>query len=979
VVSANTVSASLAATDFTAGLNTLASNYMLPATASGPGHITSVTLTAAIIGDPAKPYDGNADATLTAANFSLTGVLTGESITVAKTTGTYNSKDVAAANSVSTSLAAGDFTAGLGTLLGNYALPTTATGAGHITAITLTASIVGDPTRPYNGTTTAVLTAANFSLTGLIGTENFTVTQTGGTYNSKDVVSANWVTASLAAGDFTTTGGAVASNYVLPTTASGAGHITAATLTASIIADPSKPYDGNTTATLTSANFSLSGLATGEGFAVTQTVGAYNSKDVAAANMVTASLSAGQFTAGAGTSATNYVLPTTASGAGHITAVTVTASIINNPTKPYDANTNATLVAGNFSLSGLVGSEDFTVTQTSGTYNSKDVATADTVTATLIAADFTPTGDTLASNYLLPTSVSGAGHITAITLTTSIIGDPTRSYNGTTTAVLTAANFSLTGLIGSESFTVTQTSGTYNSKDVVSANSVTATLAAADFTPTGGALATNYVLPTTASGAGHITTATLTASIIGDPTRPYNGNTNVTLTSANFSLSGLASGESFTVTQTMGTCNSKDVAAATTVTASLSTGQFTAGAGTSVTNYVLPTTASGPGHITAVTVTASIIGNPTRKYNGNTGVTLTSANFSLSGLIEVESFTVTQTSGTYDSKDVATANTVTANLSASDFTAAIGTLATNYVLPTTASGPGQITKADATVVVTPYTTATTTYDGHPHTATVVSITGVNGETGNIIGTVDVSNTAHTNAGTYAGDYWFFTGAANYNNIGNTTITDSINKASLTITADNKTIILHAALPTFTVTPTGLVNGETLAVLGGTLTFTPTTTPTNAGTYDIVPSGLTSNNYAITFTKGTLTVMYSTSCISFGDPTHVILQPINADGSSVSKAGSTVPAKFRVGDANCNSIGTPGVVKSFYLLAQTADPNVTINEDVVSTTPDTAFRWDPTAQQWIFNISTKGMKSGAKYTYQITLNDGSSIIFSFALR
>src|SRR5207302_1545652 len=84
-----------------------------------------------------------------------------------------------------------------------------------------------------------------------------------------------------------------------------------------------------------------------------------------------------------------------------------------------------------------------------------------------------------------------------------------------------------------------------------------------------------------------------------------------------------------------------------------------------------------------------------------------------------------------------------------------------------------IAKADATVVVTPYTSATTTYDGNAHTATVTSIAGVNGETGAIVGTVDVSHTTHTNADTYASDYWFFTATANYNNIGNTTIIDSI--------------------------------------------------------------------------------------------------------------------------------------------------------------------------------------------------------------
>ena len=48
-------------------------------------------------------------------------------------------------------------------------------------------------------------------------------------------------------------------------------------------------------------------------------------------------------------------------------------------------------------------------------------------------------------------------------------------------------------------------------------------------------------------------------------------------------------------------------------------------------------------------------------------------------------------------------------------------------------------------MVTPYSV---TYDGHPHTATVTTITGVNGETGATVGTVDVSGTTHTNAGTY---------------------------------------------------------------------------------------------------------------------------------------------------------------------------------------------------------------------------------------
>src|SRR5256886_10525603 len=81
----------------------------------------------------------------------------------------------------------------------------------------------------------------------------------------------------------------------------------------------------------------------------------------------------------------SYTPWASASGAGHITAKTLTASIISDPTKPYDGNANATLTSANFSLSGLVGSQTITVTQTSGTYTPADVG-ATTVTAKLGSA-----------------------------------------------------------------------------------------------------------------------------------------------------------------------------------------------------------------------------------------------------------------------------------------------------------------------------------------------------------------------------------------------------------------------------------------------------------------------------------------------------------------------------------------------------------------------------------------------------------------
>jgi hypothetical protein len=125
----------------------------------------------------------------------------------------------------------------------------------------------------------------------------------------------------------------------------------------------------------------------------------------------------------------------------------------------------------------------------------------------------------------------------------------------------------------------------------------------------------------------------------------------------------------------------------------------------------------------------------------------------------------------------------------------------------------------------------------------------------------------------------------------------------------------------------------------------------------------------------------TSCMVNGTlaPGHMILQPINPDGSSVFKQGSTVPVKFRVFDANCHSIGTSGLVTSFVLYQTTQGTVSSVNEVVDSDTPDTGFHWDPVQQQWIFNISTKLLKANQAYFYRITLDDTTTIQFSFGLR
>lgn len=83
---------------------------------------------------------------------------------------------------------------------------------------------------------------------------------------------------------------------------------------------------------------------------------------------------------------------------------------------------------------------------------------------------------------------------------------------------------------------------------------------------------------------------------------------------------------------------------------------------------------------------------------------------------------------------------------------------------------------------------------------------------------------------------------------------TVNKALLTIKADDKAKPEGDPNPAFTVSYTGFVYNETPAVLTTPVTITTTAvTASPAGTYPIVPSAAAAANYAITFVNGTLTV------------------------------------------------------------------------------------------------------------------------------
>lgn len=110
----------------------------------------------------------------------------------------------------------------------------------------------------------------------------------------------------------------------------------------------------------------------------------------------------------------------------------------------------------------------------------------------------------------------------------------------------------------------------------------------------------------------------------------------------------------------------------------------------------------------------------------------------------------------------------------------------------------------------------------------------------------------------------------------------------------------------------------------------------------------------------------------------ILQPINADGSSVFKLGSTVPVKFQLTDANGNSVST--AIANLYL-TKISDTVAGSEIEAVSTSAATTgnlFRYDSASNQYIFNLWTKTLTKGT-WRIRIMLDDGTSQYATISLR
>jgi hypothetical protein len=211
---------------------------------------------------------------------------------------------------------------------------------------------------------------------------------------------------------------------------------------------------------------------------------------------------------------------------------------------------------------------------------------------------------------------------------------------------------------------------------------------------------------------------------------------------------------------------------------------------------------------------------------------------------------------------------------------------------------------------------------------------------------------------------------------------TVNKAPLTVTADSVTKILNAPNPVFTFKITGFKNGETASVLTAQPTCTSAATTTSPiGQYPIICSGAAADNYSFTYVDGLLKVIYRFDGF---------LQPINDTAHSqvcsspcpmsVFKGGSTVPVKFQLKDAAGNVVQA-GSLPQWVTPVNMGPTAATVDETAYNSTPTPggSYRWDSTAQQYIYNWGTAKNQTGYWWRIGVTLDDGQTYYVTIGLR
>ena len=132
----------------------------------------------------------------------------------------------------------------------------------------------------------------------------------------------------------------------------------------------------------------------------------------------------------------------------------------------YNGDTTATVSASNAVFTGLVAGDQVTVAGATGTFANKQVDTNKVVTLS------TTFGGADRNNYSITPQASTTANITPAALTISGVTANNKVYDGTTVASMVTSAASITGILGSDTVSVSAT-GAFADKSVGTGKTIT--------------------------------------------------------------------------------------------------------------------------------------------------------------------------------------------------------------------------------------------------------------------------------------------------------------------------------------------------------------------------------------------------------------------------------------------------------------------------------------------------------------------------